>query len=69
MFEVDSADTCGGNFSLVSMGRRAEGLVSADLGARNPIGARGIFLFNIPRQLSFLDISLEILILHVEGGL
>ena len=38
MFEGDSADTCAGNFLLMSMGGRAEGLACADPGARIPIG-------------------------------
>ena len=41
MFEGDSADMCAGKFPLVSMGGRAEGLASADPGARTPIGASG----------------------------
>ena len=41
MFEGDSADTCVGKFSLVSIGGRAEGLVCADPVARTPIGASG----------------------------
>ena len=44
MFEGDSADMCAGIFPLVSMGGQAEGLASADPGARTPIGASG----NIP---------------------
>ena len=44
MFEGDSANTCGGIFSLMSMGGRAEGLACADLGARTPIGVSGNFL-------------------------
>jgi hypothetical protein len=43
MFEGDSADTCAGKFTLVSMGGRAEGLACSDPGARTPIGASGIF--------------------------
>jgi hypothetical protein len=43
MFEGDSADTCGGKFSLVLMGGRAEGLPYTDPGARTPIGAIGYF--------------------------
>ena len=43
MFEGDSADTCAGKFTLVSMGGLAEGLVCADPGARTPIGASGNF--------------------------
>ena len=43
MFEGDSADTCGGKFPLVSIGGRAEDLTCADLGARTPISARGIY--------------------------
>ena len=43
MFEGDSADTCGGKFSLTLIGGRAEGLACADLGARAPIGMRGNF--------------------------
>ena len=50
MFEGDSADTCGGNFSLVLMGGRAEGLKCADPGSRTPIGASGnltlLMIFN-----------------------
>ena len=41
MFEGDSADTCAGKFSLVSMGGQAEGLACADPGARTLIGASG----------------------------
>ena len=44
MFEGDYADMCGGKFSLVSMGGRAEGLACADSVARTPIGASGNFL-------------------------
>ena len=36
-------DMCAEKFPLVSMGGRAEGLAIADLGARTPIGASGIF--------------------------
>ena len=43
MFEGDSADMCDGKFSLMLMGGQAEGLVSADLGARTPIGVSGNF--------------------------
>ena len=42
MFEGDSADTCAGKFTLVSMGGRAEGLACSDPGARTPIGASAI---------------------------
>jgi hypothetical protein len=42
MFEVDSADMCGGKIPLVSMGGLAEGLACADPGARTPITASGI---------------------------
>ena len=41
MFEGDSADTCAGKFTLVSMRGRAEGLACEDTGARTPIGASG----------------------------
>ena len=41
MLEGDSVDTCAGDFLLVSMGGRVEGLVCADPGARTPIGASG----------------------------
>ena len=41
MFEGDSADTCAGKLSLMSMGGRAEGLACADPGARTPIGVSG----------------------------
>ena len=37
MFQCDFADTRAGKFPLVSMGRRANGLVCADLGARTLI--------------------------------
>ena len=33
--------TCAGNFLVMSMGGRAEGLACADLGARTPIGVSG----------------------------
>ena len=49
MFEGDSADTCGGKFSIVSMGRQAESLTCAVPGARTPIGASRFLL------LLFLD--------------
>jgi hypothetical protein len=45
MFEGDSADTCGGKFTLVLIGGQAEGLVFADPGAKTPIGDSGNFLF------------------------
>ena len=41
MFEGDSADSCAGKFSLVSMGGRADGLACADPGVRTPIGMSG----------------------------
>ena len=41
MFEGDSADTCAGKFSLMSMGGRSEGLACADPGARTSIGVSG----------------------------
>ena len=44
MFEGDSADMGAGKFPQVSMGGRAEGLASADLGARTPINASGNYL-------------------------
>ena len=49
MFVGDSADICAGQFPLVSMGGRAEGLACADPGARTPIGASGNFVisFNV----------------------
>ena len=46
MFEGDSADMCTGNFSLMSMGGRAEGLACADPGARTPIGVSGNLFFH-----------------------
>ena len=49
MFEGDSADTCAGKFTLVSMGGRAEGLEYADQGARTPIGASGNYSY--PQQI------------------
>ena len=45
MFEGDSADKCAEKFPLVSMGRRAEGLMCADPGARTPMGASGNYYF------------------------
>ena len=51
MFEGDSADTCAGNFPLVSMGGITEGLAWADPGARTPIGASGNFL-QLPTYLT-----------------
>ena len=45
MFEGDSADTCAGKFSLVSMGGRVEGLAWADPGVRTPISASGNFMY------------------------
>ena len=44
MFEGDSANTCAGQFLVVSMGGRAEGLECADPGARTPIGASRNFI-------------------------
>ena len=41
MFKGDSADTCTGKFSLMTMGGRSEGLACADPGARTTIGANG----------------------------
>jgi hypothetical protein len=43
MSEGNSGDTCAGEFPLVSMGGRAEGLACADPGARTPISASGNF--------------------------
>ena len=40
MFEGDSADTCAGNFSLVSMGGRADPSSVRRRGARTPMGER-----------------------------
>ena len=42
MFESDSADTCAGNFPLVSMGGRADRQVCAD-GERGPPSAQAEF--------------------------
>ena len=53
MFEGDSADTCAGKFPLMSMGGRAEGLACADLGARTPIGASGIYFSYDAGQLGY----------------
>ena len=44
MFEGDSADMCASEFSLMPLGGRAEGLASAEPGARTPIGLSGNFL-------------------------
>ena len=44
MFEGDSPDTCAGKFPLKAMGGRADGLVCADPGARNPIGVSGVLV-------------------------
>ena len=48
MFEGDSADKCGGKFTYMSMGGRAEGLAFADPGARTPIGVSGHFSLVFP---------------------
>ena len=55
MFEGDSADTCAGKFSLVSMGGRAEGLACTDPGARNPIGASENFLIVVSQHINFIS--------------
>jgi hypothetical protein len=58
MFEGYSADTRAGQFPLVSMGGRAEGLACADPGARTPTGASGIiYLYYI--FMHFLPVSGE----------
>ena len=44
MLEGDFADMCANFSPLTSMGGRAEGLVSADPGARTPIGASRIIV-------------------------
>jgi hypothetical protein len=49
MFEVDSGDACGGQFSPVSMGARAEGLACTDPGVRTPIDVSGDLLHFWPR--------------------
>ena len=55
MFEGDPADMCAGNFPLMSMGGRADGLACTEPGARTPIGVSGyIFisqslLYTIPK--------------------
>ena len=51
MFERDTADMCGGKFTLVSMGGRAEGLACADPGVRTPIAQSELFLFIANRIL------------------
>ena len=43
MFEGDSADRCGKKIPLLWIGGRAEGLASADPGARTPIITSGNF--------------------------
>ena len=43
MFEGDSSDMCAGKFPLMSIGVRAEGLASADPGARTPMSVSGLF--------------------------
>jgi hypothetical protein len=43
MFVGDSADMCGVNFLLMSMGDQAEGLVCADPVTWTPIGMSGNF--------------------------
>ena len=45
MIEGESADMCAGNFPIAVMGRRAEGLVYADLGSRTPIDASGNYRY------------------------
>ena len=49
MFEGDSADMCGGKFSLMSMRGRAEGLAYTDPEARTPIGVSGNFMKYVGR--------------------
>ena len=44
MFEGDSADTCGGKFSLMSWGGQGEVPACADPGARTPTGMSGYLL-------------------------
>ena len=57
MFEGDSADTCAGKFTLVSMGDQAEGLTCADPGARTPIGVSGNFLlFSLMKPVVCLSV-------------
>jgi hypothetical protein len=45
MFEGDFANMCADNFSLMSMGGRAEGLACTDPGVRTPISVSGHFSF------------------------
>jgi hypothetical protein len=44
MFEGDCKDTCVEKFPIMAMDGLAEGLVSADLGVRTPLGVSGHFL-------------------------
>ena len=56
MFKGNSADTCGRQFSLMSMGGRAEGLACANPGARTPIGVSVNFSCLVVRIVS-LDLK------------
>ena len=65
MFEGDSADMCGGNFLLMSMGGRAEGLACADPGARTSIGVSGNFC-SIGRMLMFPYKAILVCMVYVK---
>ena len=66
IFEGDSADTCAGKLTLMSMGSQAEGLACADPGARTPIGVSGnvIFTFecdiNVSQSVIYRDLRVHI---------
>ena len=47
VFKGDSADTCAGKFSLVSMGGQADPSSVCKRGARTPIGASGNYLSDV----------------------
>ena len=64
MFKGDSADMCAGNFSLVSMGERANGQAGAD-GERGPPSARlVIFLFQEIHPNGYIFVETSFIRLH-----
>ena len=66
MFEGDSADTCAGKFSLMSMGGRVEGLVCADPGARTPITVRGNFSAHVSAEKQFAETLIQLIPAHLH---
>ena len=60
MFEGDSADMCAGNFPLMSIGGRAEGLACADRGVRTPIGVRVNLEYLCNQWIPFSNLKLKL---------